>query len=93
MGLTGWMVARSGNGGLCTCSEGGSGGWEDVGEGFTEEDREVPASDQLDIAELTWLELARECSWCWEWPEDGLHAVGGGLDICLGGMKWESGFT
>ena len=53
----------------------------------------VVASDQLETAELTWLELARECSCWWEWPEDGRHASGRGLCIGRGGTKVESGFT
>lgn len=60
MGLTDCIEPRSGSGGLGTCSEGGSGGCEGgsggcegVGVGFTEEDRDVAASDQLDTAELT----------------------------------------
>ena len=53
----------------------------------------MPASDQLDTAELTWLELARECScWC-EWPDVGRHALGRGLEVCRGGIYFESGFT
>ena len=53
----------------------------------------VVASDQLETAELTWLELARECSCWWEWPEDGRHASERGLCIGRGGTKVESGFT
>lgn len=60
MGLTDCIEARSGSGALDTCNEGGnggceggSGGCEGGGVGFSEEDRDVAASDQLDTAELT----------------------------------------